>query len=507
VRHILVHDLGTSSNKATLFSEDGRLVCSAVAPYPTRYFNGNWAEQDPSDWWEAICSSSRSLLEQSSIKPGEIAVVCFSGHMMGCLCVDRNGVPLRPHILWADQRAQEQASRIQESIAPERFYRITGHRNSASYGLQKLLWIRDHQPEIYEATAWMLNAKDWLVFRFTGRIMTEYSDASGTNAFDLNRMDWSEEILTTAGIDAGMFPPLVPSTHVAGYVTNEAASQTGLPPGTPVVVGGGDGLCATVGAGCIEEGIAHGCIGTSAWISFAASKPLFDPQMRTFNWAHLVPGMICPCGTMQTAGSAYAWLKREICTSEMERAERNRCDPHELISQEISESPQGSRGVVFLPYLIGERSPHWNPKARGAFIGIGLETRRSDVLRSVLEGITMNLGLIVEIFRDSGFPLPSIRMIGGGAKDSEWCRMMSDIWQTQIVRHNDLEEATSRGAAVTAGVGIGLYRDFHAIDRFLHTSEVLSPDSAALETYRHPKMIFEQSYRALLPIFQNMAQL
>jgi xylulokinase len=330
-RYILAHDLGTSGNKATLFAESGSIIGSTIAAYETHYFNVNWAEQDPADWWKAVCDSTRELLVKSDIDPREIAAVSFSGHMMGCLCVGRDGQPLRPHILWADQRAQVQANQLLEKIPSDRFYKIVGHRCSPSYSLAKLMWVRDYESDIYQQTYKMIHAKDWLVFKLTDVILSEYSDASGTNALDLNTLDWSDEIIAASGIARDKFPDLVPSTHIAGSVTAAAALATGLAEGTPVVMGGGDGLCGTVGAGCIKEGIVHTCLGSSSWVSFAADKPLFDDQQRTFNWVHMIPGMYCPCGTMQAAGSSVSWLKREIATLETEQAKAAGISPYDLM--------------------------------------------------------------------------------------------------------------------------------------------------------------------------------
>ena len=249
MKYIIAHDLGTSGNKATLFREDGQMVTSETFAYGCHYFNANWAEQDPEDWWRAICETSRNLIAKANIDASEIAAISFSGQMMGCLCVDRAGNPLRPSIIWADQRAQKQAEAINEQISLYDFYHIAGHRNAASYGLQKLMWVRDNEPEVYAKTYKTLNAKDFIVLRLTGKFYTEPSDATSNSCIDLNTLQWSEEIVKASGIDGEMLPEIVPSTFVAGGVTKWAAEQTGLKEGTPVVMGGGDGLCSNVGAG------------------------------------------------------------------------------------------------------------------------------------------------------------------------------------------------------------------------------------------------------------------
>mgnify|MGYP002563018522 CR=1 FL=1 len=330
--YLLAHDLGTSGNKATLFTTDGTLIQSCVSGYGTRYYNGNWAEQNPGDWWKAVCASTKELIQ--GIDPSDIVAVAFSGQMMGCLCVDRNGTPLRPSIIWADQRAQAQAAALGEQISLRDFYHIAGHRNSASYGLQKLMWVRDNEPEVYAKTYKALNAKDFIVLRLTGKFYTEPSDATSNACIDLNTLQWSEKIVNASGIDGDKLPEIVPSTTVAGEVTPWAAGQTGLKAGTPVVMGGGDGLCSNVGAGSISPGRTFSCIGTSAWVATTSEKPLFDEEMRTFTWAHIVPGLYSPTGTMQAGGSSYNWLKGQVAKYETAVAKVQGISPYDLINAE-----------------------------------------------------------------------------------------------------------------------------------------------------------------------------
>ena len=504
LKYLLAHDLGTSGNKAVLFTTDGKLVKSAVYSYNTDYFNNNWAEQDAGDWWKAVCATTKEILQ--GVEREQVAAVSFSGQMMGCLCVDKNGEPLRKSIIWADQRAVKEADRIQDKIGNERFYRITGHRISAAYGLQKLMWIRNNQPEVYEATYKMLNSKDYIIYKLTGKFVTDYSDATGTTALDLNTYQWSDEVIGAAGIDGGKLPDLKPSTYVVGGVTKQAAEQTGLAEGTPVVCGGGDGLCATVGAGCIREGMAYNVLGSSSWISITSEKPIYDEQMRTFNWAHIIPGYVAPCGTMQAAGVSYSWLKNEICTSETEEALKRGVSPYELINEEIEKSPAGANGLIFLPYLLGERSPRWNPNARGAFIGLKMEHKRADMLRSVLEGVTLNLDIILKAF-SKHIPIKEITAIGGGAKGKVWRQIMADIYGIPVLKPNYLEEATSMGAAVTGGVGAGVFSDFSVINRFIEITDVQKPDEASSRKYEAIKPVFEECYASLVKVYDRMSQI
>ncbi len=501
-RYLLAHDLGTSGNKATLFTVDGELVASKTHAYETRYSHGNRAEQDPNDWWQAVCRSSQELLE--NVEAGQIAAVALSGQMMGCLCVNRQGRPLRPSIIYCDQRAARQTERILEHVDPGEFYRITGHRPSPSYSIEKLAWLKDHEPQVYADTDKMLNAKDFINFQLTGVMATDPSDASGTNAFDLNTYQWSSRIVEAAGVDGEKLPELKKSTDVLGAVTRQAAEQTGLKQGTPVVVGGGDGVCAGVGVGCVRPGIAYNYIGSSSWIALCVEKPVADEQMRTMSWAHAVPGYLQPSGTMQTAGAAYNWLKNEVCKLETQQAQQQGISPYELIDRQIDTAPPGAHGLLFLPYLLGERSPRWNPQAKGAFIGLTLSHTRADMLRAVLEGITYNLEIILGIFRRE-IEVDSMIVIGGGAKGAVWRQMMADVYNLEIRTPHYLEEATSMGAAVIGGVGAGLFEDFDVIDRFVKIDHVHTPIEANRQKYLPLMPIFDECYHALCGVYDRLS--
>jgi xylulokinase len=502
-RFIVAHDVGTSGNKATLFTIEGKMLRSILVEYPTRYFNAGWAEQDPRDWWRAVCAGTRELA--AGINAKDIMAVSFSGQMMGCLCVDKSGTPLRDSIIWADMRATEEARRLEDKIAAERFYRIVGHRLSCSYSLEKLMWVKKNQPDVYRNTHKMLNAKDYLVFRLTGQFLTDYSDASGTNAFDLNRFQWSEEICSAAGIEMDKLPQAVESTRVAGEVPRGVAEECGLAPGTKVVIGGGDGMCASVGAGSISVGKTYNCLGSSAWICSASKTPIYDQQMRTVNWAHIVPGLVAPSGTMQTAGAAFTWLKNELGVHEMEQARRAGKSAYDFINEEINSSTPGSKGLLFLPYLMGERSPRWNTNARGAFIGLSMEHKKGDIFRSVIEGIAMNLNVILGILQKD-IAIEKMVVIGGLAKGEVQRQILADVYGMDIQRLNFLEEATSIGAAITAGVGVGALKGFDDVDNFIAVDACTSPRPAHVETYRRLQPVFNKAYFDLVEVYDQLSE-
>jgi xylulokinase len=504
-RYLLAHDLGTSGNKATLFTVDGKLIANKTYPYGTRFFNNNWAEQSPHDWWQAVCFSTKELVQDIDVN--EIAVVGFSGQMMGCLCVDKDGKPLRDSIIYCDQRAVQETTSLLQNINAQDLYKISGHRPSASYSIEKLMWVKNNEPETYKKTYKILHAKDYINFKLTGKMFTEYTDASGMNVFDLNTYTWSDKIIAAAGIDGDKLPDAKESTFVIGEITPEAAEETGLKAGIPVVAGGGDGLCAAVGVGSVKPGMVYNYLGSSSWIALATEKPFYDDQMRTFVWAHAVPGYVQPCGTMQTAGSSYNWLKNELCKIETAEAEKQGISPYEVINQKIALSPPGANGILFLPYLLGERTPRWNPKARGAFIGLNLEHKREDVLRSVLEGVAFNLGIILDILRKDVPDIHEITVIGGGAKGEVWRQILADVWNVKILKPNYLEEATSMGAAIIGGVGVGVFKGFDVIDRFITIESVQEPIASNTEKYLKIKPVFDECYHSLVNVYDKLAEL
>lgn len=507
MRHlILAHDLGTTGNKATLYDEAGRLVGSAFHGYGTEYAHTGWAEQNPDDWWRAVCASTAQLLRETGVRPDEVAAVSFSGQMMACVPLDANGRALRKAIIWADQRAVEQERWLAARIDPAEVYRITGHRLSASYSLCKMLWLRDHQPEIYRAAHAFVNAKDAVIARLTGVIATDHSDASGTNLYDLERGEWSARIMEAAEVDPALLPPLRRSIDVVGEVLPAVAAEVGLAPGTPVVIGAGDGMCAAAGAGVVAEGAAYNYVGSSSWIALATPHPVYDPELRTFTWAHMVPGMFSPCGTMQMAGGSYQWARDQLSLGEREAAAALGLSPYELMNLSAESSPPGANGLIYLPYLLGERSPRWNPDARGAFIGLTVRHTHADMLRAVLEGVTMNLRVILDAYRDQGARIDAMRVIGGGARGRFWNRLMADIYGVPVHRLAILEEATSMGAALAGGIGVGLYPGFEQIESMNTVAEVIEPDPAAQAIYERIYPIFEAAYHALVPVYDLIAR-
>ena len=478
MQYILAHDLGTTGDKATLFTTDGELYARCVHSYPCQYSNGNWAEQNPEDWYAAVCRASKELVAQ--VNPADIVGVSFSGHMTGAVLLGTDGSPLRSAIIWADQRATEEQRTLAERLGDGRIYQITGSRNNSTNSIAKIMWSLKNDG-ISGRLATAVNCKDYIVYRLTDSLGTDYSDASSTGAMDIHRFEWSQEILEAAGVPRRVMPELYNSIDLAGGITARAEQETGLLQGTPVYRGCGDGTAATVGTG-VGRGEGYICLGTSAWIAYADDKPLLDPEQRTFNQAGIVRGSVYPLGTMQAAGSSYSWMRDEFCRTELAAAEAMGESVYDLINRKIGKVPIGSNGVLFLPYLMGERSPWWDAAARGAFLGLRQTTKREDMLRAVMEGVSMNLALILRAFRQSR-NFDSLRIIGGGAQDPMWRQMLADVMDARIEKMSLLEEGSSVGAALVAGIGAGVFEGTSAISRFMHVDGACEPIPENVEQY------------------------
>lgn len=472
MQYILAHDLGTSGDKATLFTTDGKLVASFVEGYPCHYSAGARAEQDPRDWYSAVCRVTKKLI--ANIDPAQIVGVGFSGHMMGAVLLDGQGEPLRTAMIWADQRATEQVQRLSATVGDQRFYEISGNRNNPTNSICKIMWSLEHDgfgAKLNKA----VNCKDYLVYCLTGQLGTDYSDASGTGAFDLTDFCWSEEILEAGGVPLSVMPQVRASTDLAGKVTAKAAGETGLLEGTPVFCGCGDGTAASVGTGIARVGQGYVSLGTSAWIAYLDDSPVLDPAQRTFNMAGMTKGEVFPLGSMQAAGASYSWMRDTLCRAEAVDAQRLGTSIYTQINEKIAKEPVGAGGVLYMPYLMGERSPWWDASIQGSFLGLRQDTTHAQLLRAVMEGVSMNLALIFRAFREKR-QFESLRIIGGAAKDRLWRQILADALNVRIEKLNLLEEGCALGATMAAGIGAGVFSDVSQIDRFLQVDDVCEPD-------------------------------
>lgn len=468
-RLILAHDLGTSGDKASLHDASGRLIASHSEPYDTSFGPGGRAEQEPADWWEAFCAATLALLAGTGTDPGEVACVAMSGQMMGVVLVDARDEAIRPALIWADTRARREAGELARRVGIEHGYELLGHPIDPTYCLAKLVWLRDHEPEAWSRAAGFLVAKDYLTLRLTGRRGIDPSDAAGTNAWDQVAGRWSDEMLEAAGIEASLFPEVVPSATVAGGLGGEAAKASGLTVGTPVVVGGGDGSCAALGGGLVPgTAAANATLGSSAWISIVSDRPLRDPQRRVVTFDHVIPGHFAPLGAMQAAGTALEWVAATVGAGDRAALA--------ALVEEAGRVEAASEGLFFLPYLLGERAPLWDPNVRGTFIGLGRHHRPEHLARACLEGVAFNLYGTLLALAEIGGPIDAIDAIGGGARSDAWLRVMADTWGLPVRRRSIVDEANSLGAAVVGGVAVGLIEDWSAAASLSTIEVTFEPD-------------------------------
>ncbi|MDA8206280.1 MAG: xylulokinase [Thermaerobacter sp.] len=498
-QYILAYDLGTTGNKAVLVDERCNLVATAFSPYQTFFPFATAVEQDPWDWWNSVVNATRQLLEKSHVNPREVQAISFSGQMMGCVPVSREADPIGRGIIWADMRGSLEASQLAARMGSALLYQILGNRVNASYSAAKILWIREHEPDRFRQAHKFLQPKDFIVARMTGNFVTDFSDACGTNLFDITRLQWSDAILEAAALDRHLLPEAYASTDVVGRLSDAVAAVLGLTGGTPVVIGGGDGACAAAGAGVINASDTYQYLGSSSWVGTASPVPLLDPTARIFNWAHVVPGLYAPTGTMQAGGGSFQWLKSTLGIET-----ENGRSAYELMDEEADAGPAGANGLIFLPYLMGERSPVWNEKARGAFIGLTMQHSRSELIRAVMEGVAMNMKGILDAFTDQ-IKVDEIRFIGGGAKSRVWAQIFANIYGHRLRVPTVLDEATALGAAVTGGVGVGLFADFDVVRRAIETDFVVTPDMDRHRAYRRLQVTYEEAYRALIGTFDQLS--
>lgn len=501
---IIAHDLGTTGNKASLHHNDGRLVASTTVGYPAHFAAGGVAEQDPQDWWDAVATATRDLLARTGTAPAEVQGLVVSGQMMGAVLLDGEGRPVRPAIIWADTRSGAQQRELEQALGAEHAYELLGHRLNPTYSVEKVMWVRDNEPDVWARVRRFCVAKDYIVLGLTGRLATDRSDASGTNAYDQRTGDWSDEVLAAARLDRALFPEILDSTAIAGTLTDAAAAALGLHDSSGrhrdvrVVMGGGDGPMAAVGSGIVapEDG-AYVCLGTSSWISFASNAPLRDPGLRTFTFDNVVPGSFVPTATMQAGGASIQWISEALSP-----------DPAQPETARLTAEAGGdidTEDLYFLPYLLGERSPIWDPNARGAFVGIGRHHTRRHLVRAVLESIGYNLLTSIHAFRESGAAIDRIDAVGGGAQSDALLQTLADVWGVPVRRRTIVEEANSLGAAVTGAVGLGL-ADFSAARALSEVTAEFIPDAGrhGIHAERHAR--FTAAYDALAPWFAAGAQ-
>ena len=498
-------DVGTTGTKTLLLDEEGRILTSATSEYPMFTPRPQWAEQDPEDWWQATVKSIRCVLRESDIDPSDISGIGLTGQMHGMVMLDASGKVLRPCIMWNDQRTAAQCEWIMNVVGRERFLELTLNPALPGFTAPKIIWTRENEPEVYANAAKVLLPKDYVRYRLTGIYATEVSDASGTVLLDVSQRKWSEEVLQEIGIPLEWMPECVESPEITGKITSEVAEVTGLPAGVPVVGGAGDQAASAVGTGIVEPGLVSVTLGTSGVVFAYTEEPSRDPQGRLHTFCHAVPGKWHVMGVTLSAGGSLRWFRDTLGLSEKNIGKLSGVDPYEILTAEASTAPAGCEGLLFLPYLTGERTPYPDPNARGTFFGLTLRHSKSHMMRAVLEGVAYSLRDSIELFRDLGIPIQQVRAVGGGARSVMWRQILADIFGIELVTIN-VTDSTAYGASLLAGVGTGVYGSVpeacSATVRIVERTEPIGENQA---TYNEYYPVYCSLYRALKPAFDDVA--
>ena len=488
---ILAYDMGTSSVKATLFDLQGRSLASASALYSTLHPRSGWAEQDPESWWQGVIKVTRDLLGHPGAAGAEVAAIGCSGHMTGCLPVDANGDPLHNCLIHSDSRAQAQFERIRREIGADRIYEMSGNILDPRASLCKMLWFAEAEPEIYARTAKFLQSKDFIAARLTGNIdTTDYSDASHGALMDVHARDYDRDLYAQLGLSADKLPKIHRSIDQIGTLTPESAALLGLPAGIPVAAGAGDGICANIGSGISRPGDAYISLGTTAWIARCSAEPFLDEKKRVFNIQSADGDSFGVFGTMQSACGALDWARGILGEQDLERW-------NELAAQVAP----GSDGLVFLPYLDGERSPVFDPKAKGVFFGMSASHTRAHFMRAVLEGVAYALRSIYDAIAETA-PIDEMRIIGGGAKSALWQQIIADVTGCALeLPRMQSSDVTSLGAAAIAGSAAGILSG-EALKGFgLIDTQRTEPDPSTRAAYDAGYRVYAGLYPSLKQLF------
>jgi xylulokinase len=494
-QYFLGIDTSTTSSKALLVDEQGKVVGVASSPHTLQTPKPLWSEQDPREWWGAVSASIKQVLTESGVGAESVAAVGLTGQMHGLVLLDEAGEVLRPAILWNDQRTQAECDEIHARIGRERFIQISGNVALTGFTAPKILWVQKNEPQVYAKARHVLLPKDYIRLKLTGEYAMDKADGAGTVLFDLKSRDWSPEILEKLGIERAWMPPTFEGPEFTGGVTSEAASATGLKAGTPVAAGGGDQAAGAVGVGAVEPGIVGLTVGTSGVVFATTPSALIEPEGRLHAFCHAVPGMWHFMGVMLSAAGSLQWYRDTLAPTMS----------FDDLLKEAESVPAGSESLQFLPYLSGERTPHPDPLARGAFVGLTLRHGRGHLTRAVLEGVSFGLKDSFTLIQNAGLgTITQVRGSGGGTKGALWRQILASVLDAELVTVNTTEGG-AYGAALLAGVGAGAWSDVpSACKAAIKITGSTRPDAAQVETYRKAYPLYQELYPALKPSFTKM---
>ncbi len=484
-------DVGTGGTRAVLIDEAGRVLGAATAEHAEMASPElGWAEQDPNDWWRATCVAVAECFTDAGATRAEVSAVGLSGQMHGLVLLDAAGEVLRPALIWCDQRTEEECRAITERVGAKRLIELVANPALTGFTLPKIWWVRAHEPEIWSRVRSIMLPKDYVRFKLTGARATDVADASGTLLFDVVNRRWSAEMLKESDLKAEILPEVFESQEISGLVSKEGAAASGLREGTPVVAGAGDQAAGAVGMGIVEPGNVSATIGTSGVVFAATSNPVVEPRGRIHTFCHAIPGRWHVMGVTQGAGLSLRWFRDQFGGGAS----------YDALMKEAVQAPAGADGLLWAPYLMGERTPHLDPNARGALVGLTAQHTRAHVIRAILEGVAFSLRDTFTIFRELSVPVKSIRLGGGGARGSLWQQMQADIYGTPV----DLvaaEEGAAYGAALLAGVGAGAWRSVEAAcETAVHVAKRVEPITKNVELMNRRYEEYQKLYPTLRTI-------
>jgi xylulokinase len=496
-KYLIGIDVGTSAVKTILFDIEGAIIASSSKEYPLYQPKNGWAEQEPEDWINAAFATVKKVVSGSGVPAEKIAGIGLTGQMHGLVMLDGEGKPLRRSIIWCDQRTAKECEEITERVGRDKLVAITANPALTGFTASKILWVRNNEPEIYRRCRHILLPKDYLRYCLTGEFATDVSDASGMQLLDVPQRRWSLEVLEKLEMAPEMLGRVYESPEITGYVTAEAAEATGLLPGTPVVAGAGDNAAAAVGTGVVKNGLAFTTIGTSGVVYAHSDKAAIDPQGRVHTFCCAVPGAWHVMGVTQAAGLSLKWFRNNFTAGES----------YAELDEKAAQIPAGANRLLFLPYLMGERTPHLDPDCRGAFIGLSAVHTKYDLLRAVMEGVIYSLKDCLDILKEMGLGIDRMYACGGGAKSPFWRQMLADVFGLPVLTVKCVD-GPALGAAVLAAVGTGLYSDVpSASGAMLKDDELQVPAAERTAEYIKYYGIYRELYPALKKSFSALAGL
>ncbi|MDY6397360.1 MAG: xylulokinase [Treponema sp.] len=507
MEYVIGVDLGTSGTKTVLFSTDGQPIASKTIEYPLYQPQNGWAEQAPEDWWHAACGSMKEVISKSGINPKDIKGIGISGQMHGLVMLDKAGNVLRRSIIWCDQRTAAECDEITNKVGASRLIELTANPALTGFTASKILWVRNNEPEIYEKCAHILLPKDYVRYMLTGEFATEVSDASGMQLLDVPNRCWSDEVLSKLGIDKSLLAKVYESPEITGKVTAQAAELCGVPAGTPVVGGAGDNAAAAVGTGTVQDGIAFTTLGTSGVVFAHTDKLSIDPKGRVHTFCCAVPGAWHVMGVTQAAGLSLKWFRDNFCDAEMAAAKGMKKDPYYLMDKQAENIPIGAERLLYLPYLMGERTPHLDPNCRGAFIGLSAMHTRQHMLRAVMEGVVYSQRDSVEVLRGMGVKINDMLACGGGGTSPLWRQMLADVYGCPV-KTVVSKEGPALGVAILASVGTGIYKSVQeACKEVIKTNPAQNPIAANSAEYEKFYKMYTELYPALKESYAKLAKI